>query len=315
MGSRRFPTRGTPARRAGKDYSTTRRFAERINVTAAATSAHAPCLAIARRCAAVATLWRALAVRLKQTTNRPRRSPPPSPSPGRDKLGGVGFRLAFLVSSSEPLDWLTAMCYSPAMSHSVESHLQLQITEYDQLIRRFIPRYDEMLDEAVYLIRDTVGDTGKLVDLGIGTGALAERIIRAIPKAQIIGIDADAQMLEEAARRLSPDRTELRLQDFFSDLTTTHNAYNSCLYFIEDAMFEETESNQKRKCLAAHLVSAGFAEAEAFYHLQSWRKEDTYFALETELELLRKAGFSECDVAWRYGPMAVIVGKKPTWNI
>lgn len=51
------------------------------------------------------------------------------------------------------------------MSHSVESHLQLQITEYDQLIRRFIPRYDEMLDEAVYLIRDTVGDTGKLVDL------------------------------------------------------------------------------------------------------------------------------------------------------
>ena len=101
------------------------------------------------------------------------------------------------------------------MSHSVESHLQLQITEYDQLIRRFIPRYDEMLDEAVYLIRDTVGDTGKLVDLGIGTGALAERLINAIPKAQIIGIDADAKMLEEAARRLSPDRTELRFQDFF----------------------------------------------------------------------------------------------------
>jgi hypothetical protein len=82
------------------------------------------------------------------------------------------------------------------------------------------------------------------------------------------------------------------------------------LFLNADAMFDETESNQKRKRWAAHLISAGFAEAEAFYHLQSWRKEDTYFGLETELKLLRKAGFTDCDVAWRYGPMAVIVGKK-----
>jgi tRNA (cmo5U34)-methyltransferase len=231
------------------------------------------------------------------------------------------------------------MCYSPAMSHSVESHLQLQITEYDHLIRRFIPRYDEMLDESVYLIRETVGDTGKLVDLGIGTGALAERMIKAIPKVQIIGIDADAKMLEEAARRLSADRTELRLQDFFSELPTAQNAFFAALalhhiphssrkqalyqkiydgllpgglFLNADAMFDETESNQKRKRWAAHLVSAGFAEAEAFYHLQSWRKEDTYFGIETELELLRNAGFTDLDVAWRYGPMAVTVGKKPS---
>jgi len=59
-------------------------------------------------------------------------------------------------------------------------------------------------------------------------------------------------------------------------------------------------------------LSAGFLEAEALDHLQSWRKEDYYFGLETELKLLRKAGFSDCDVAWRYGPMAVMVGKKPT---
>jgi tRNA (cmo5U34)-methyltransferase len=243
------------------------------------------------------------------------------------------------MSSSERFDWLPAMCYPPAMSHSVESHLQLQITEYDHLIRRFIPRYDEMLDESVYLIRETVGDTAKLVDLGIGTGALAERMIKAIPKAQIIGIDADAKMLEEAARRLSAERTELRLQDFLSELPTAQNAFFAALalhhvphlsrkqalyqkiydgllpgglFLNADAMFDEKESNQKRKRWAAHLVSAGFAEAEAFYHLQSWRKEDTYFGIETELELLRNAGFTGLDVAWRYGPMAVTVGKKPS---
>lgn len=227
------------------------------------------------------------------------------------------------------------------MSHSVESHLQLQVTEYDELIRRFIPRYDEMLDEAVYLIRDSVVSTGKFVDLGIGTGSLTERVIKAIPNAQIIGIDADPKMLEEAARRLSSnqDRIKLRLQDFFSELPAAQNAYFAALalhhvpnlsqkqtlyqniyhallpgglFLNADAMFDESNSNEKRKRWVAHLVSAGFAEAEAFDHLQSWRKEDNYFGLETELALLRKTGFSDCDVAWRYGPVAVIVGKKPT---
>jgi tRNA (cmo5U34)-methyltransferase len=226
------------------------------------------------------------------------------------------------------------------MPHSVESHLQLQVAEYDELIRRFIPRYDEMLDEAVHFIRDSIVDTGKLVDLGIGTGSLTERVIKAIPKAQIIGIDTDPKMLEEAARRLSSiqNRIELRLQDFFSELPPAQNAYFAALalhhvpnlsvkqtlyqkiydallpgglFLNADAMFDESDSNQKRKRWAAHLVSAGFLEAEALDHLQSWRKEDYYFGLETELKLLRKAGFTDCDVAWRYGPMAVMVGKKP----
>ena len=228
------------------------------------------------------------------------------------------------------------------MSHSVQSHLQLQVTEYDESIRRFIPRYHEMLDEAVYLIRDTVGKRGKLVDLGIGTGALTERMIKAIPKAQIIGIDADAKMLEEAARRLSSDQIELRLQDFLLELPVAQNAFVAALalhhvpnfrlkqtlyqkihdgllpgglFLNADAMFDERDSDRKRKRWATHLVSTGFTEAEAFHHLESWRKEDHYFGLETELELLRKAGFRDCDVAWRYGPMAVIVGKKPTRNL
>ena len=33
------------------------------------------------------------------------------------------------------------------MAHSVESHLRLDIAQYDELIRRFIPGYDEMLNE------------------------------------------------------------------------------------------------------------------------------------------------------------------------
>jgi tRNA (cmo5U34)-methyltransferase len=225
------------------------------------------------------------------------------------------------------------------MSHSVESHLQLQVAEYDELIRRFIPRYDEMLDEVVYLVRGFIADSGEFVELGIGTGSLSERIIKAIPEARIVGIDADPKMLEEAARRLSShqDRVRLRLQDFFSELPAAQNAYFAALalhhipslslkqtlyqkiydalvpgglFLNADAMFDDWNSNQNRKRWAAHLVSAGFGETEALDHLQSWKKEDNYFGVETELQLMNKAGFSHCDVAWRYGPMAVTVGKK-----
>lgn len=223
------------------------------------------------------------------------------------------------------------------MSHSVESHLRLQVTEYDELIRRFIPRYDEMLDEVVRVIRDSTGSLGRFVDLGIGTGSLAERVLKAIPEAQVIGIDADPKMLEEAARRLGPKNAQidLRLQDFSSELPTAQNAYFAALalhhvldlsakqalyrkiydallpgglFVNADAMFNESKEIRNR--WAGHLVSSGFSETEAFNHLESWKKEDYYPGLQNELVLLQRAGFVDCDVVWRYGPMAVIVGKK-----
>ena len=222
------------------------------------------------------------------------------------------------------------------MSHSVQSHLQVEVSEYDVQIRRFIPRYDEMLDEVARLIADETREMAKpqFVDLGIGTGSLSERILGAVPQAQVIGIDADPKMLEEAAGRLSRN-CELRLQDFFSELPTAQNAYFAALalhhvlspsskqalyrkiydalrpgglFVNADAMFDE--SAQMRRRWTNHLISSGFVEAEASSHIQSWRKEDNYFGLQIELELLRKAGFSARDVVWRYGPMAVITGIK-----
>ena len=41
-----------------------------------------------------------------------------------------------------------------------------------------------------------------MVDLGTGSGALAQRILKVRPKARLIGIDADASMLAAATRRL-----------------------------------------------------------------------------------------------------------------
>jgi tRNA (cmo5U34)-methyltransferase len=229
------------------------------------------------------------------------------------------------------------------MSHSVESHLRLDIAEYDELIRRFIPGYDEMLNElADYLAFHLVERERPLVlDLGTGTGSLAALVLKRIPKASVIGIDTDPAMIVEARKRLAdllPRVTHL-LGDFFGplphgsdacmaslalhhirELTEKRRLYRKILgalgpdgiFVNADAMFAENGPLQSwmRSAWTRHLAARGFSAAEVESHFQQWSTEDRYFDVRTELHLLHEAGFSNLEVVWRRGPMAVIAGHK-----
>src|SRR5207247_1042073 len=74
-----------------------------------------------------------------------------------------------------------------------------RLVEYDARIRTFIPDYEEMLASAGACVPR---DARTIVDLGIGTGALAARCLLRARRAIVVGVDADAAMLELAARRL-----------------------------------------------------------------------------------------------------------------
>jgi tRNA (cmo5U34)-methyltransferase len=229
------------------------------------------------------------------------------------------------------------------MSHSVESHLRLDIVEYDELIRRFIPGYDEMLNElADYLAFHLVERERPLVlDLGTGTGSLAALVLKRMPKANVIGIDTDPAMIVEARKRLAdllPRVTHL-LGDFFGplphgsdacmaslalhhvrELTEKRRLYRKILgalgphgiYVNADAMFAENGPLESwmRSAWTKHLVACGFSEAEVESHFRQWSTEDRYFDVRTELHLLHEAGFSNLEVVWRRGPMAVVAGHK-----
>jgi len=75
---------------------------------------------------------------------------------------------------------------------SVASHLGIRLEEYDARIRTFIPDYDTMLEVAGSLVPPR---TRRILDLGIGTGALSAQCLRQAPGARIVGIDADPEVL------------------------------------------------------------------------------------------------------------------------
>src|SRR4029450_9938556 len=87
----------------------------------------------------------------------------------------------------------------------VASHLGIDLREYDARIRTFIPDYEAMLQAAAATLRTAARTRAPfVVDLGIGTGALAEACLKTLPRARFAGIDEDEGMLAAARARLGP---------------------------------------------------------------------------------------------------------------
>ena len=87
------------------------------------------------------------------------------------------------------------------MSHVVRKHLRLESDAYDAAIRTFIPGYEEALTRAA---SEIAGVHPTLVlDLGTGTGALAEALLAHDRAGAVEALDIDPEMLAQARLRLT----------------------------------------------------------------------------------------------------------------
>ena len=221
----------------------------------------------------------------------------------------------------------------PATAMGVAAHLGIELAEYDFRIRTFIPAYDEMLNAAAALVPP---HARTLVDLGTGTGALAARCLQQAPAARIIGIDADADILALAARRLGTRAVLIRGSFLRSSLPSCDAAVASFalhhvrtktakakLYsriyaalrpggvFVSVDCHPSSNPAQARRQLRAwksHLLRS-YAPAQAAALLESWSHEDVYVPLESELRLMEQVNFA-VEVLWRKGAFAVLMGKR-----
>ena len=223
------------------------------------------------------------------------------------------------------------------MSHSVRRHLRVEIEAYDETIRAFIPAYEEMLARAADAVAET--NPKKVIDLGGGTGALAQAVLQRCKGATVELIDADAEMLDQARERLAPfaARVQYTVRAFqgplpacdaavaslalhhvptLAEKRTIFSAIHAALrpggvFVNADATMPADPSVRQAEyaAWAAHLVSCGIAADRAYSHFEEWADEDTYFPVEDELAALTDAGFDPACL-WRVAPVTVIKATK-----
>jgi tRNA (cmo5U34)-methyltransferase len=212
---------------------------------------------------------------------------------------------------------------------SVASHLGIDLADYDERIRAFIPNYDAMLDAAAAAVP---AHARTILDLGTGTGALAARCLARLPAARIVGVDEDAGMLDAARHRLGSRATLLhnsfaraalpRCDAIVTSLALHHirtKAAKAALYRRLRAALRPKGmliaadchpaaaaaiAKQQRQEWVAHLRESHSARAaDALF--TAWAKEDVYVPLSAEIELLQRGGFAT-DLIWRHGSFAVV---------
>ena len=223
------------------------------------------------------------------------------------------------------------------MSHSVRRHLRVEVDAYDEIIRRFIPGYETLLDAAARAIAAV--RPGLVLDLGAGTGALSEAMLGHDAVGTVELVDVDPEMLDQARVRLERfgSRARFREQSFLDRLSACDAVGASlALHHIPEMRDKRALYRRIRASLrpggvfvnadavmpsdpegreagyaswAAHMVSRGIPEERAWQHFAEWAEEDTYQPIEQELAAMAAAGFT-AGIAWHEGPMAVLVGQR-----
>jgi trans-aconitate methyltransferase len=216
------------------------------------------------------------------------------------------------------------------------AHLGIKPGQYDRMIATLIPHYSELIDAAAAAVDAIARTAPAVVDLGTGSGALAQRILRVRPKSRVMGIDADATMLAAATRRLEGniqtiednfERIPIPRCDVVSASFALHHVptgrrkgalYKRCFASLRpggmlvsaDCCLAASATLQKRNRQAwlDHLKK-NYSPKKAENFLRTWAKEDVYFTLDREIELLNDAGFA-VEVTWRKDSFAVVVGLK-----
>ena len=215
----------------------------------------------------------------------------------------------------------------------VAAHLGIDLVEYDERIRTFIPFYEEMLDVAAEAVPRRAR---AIVDLGTGTGALAARCVEKATKAHVFGIDSDAGILAAAAGRLQkrgsflcanfvgtplPD-CDVVVASFALHHVRTRGAKKTLFKRIRHALrrggsfisvdchpaADRDIAQEQHDAWKAHLEK-WYDKKQAASLLKAWSHEDVYVPLDAEIELMEKAGFA-VEILWRKGAFAVLVGKK-----
>src|SRR5262245_24592695 len=209
------------------------------------------------------------------------------------------------------------------------------VESYDSLIRRAVPRYDEMTDR---LMDSLPRAAPSILELGCGTGNLTLRLVERFSNASITTVDAAPEMTAITAHRAGKRVTTIT--ERFEELDFKPGAFNlvtSCMSLhhvrdigvlyraiarwltpdgavrIADQVLGATDELQRlywdRWLEFCHLP--GHCTEEEIRSLEDHAAaHDHYVPLAEHSRLLSAAGFARLDCVWRNWMYTVIAAEK-----
>lgn len=222
------------------------------------------------------------------------------------------------------------------VSGTASDYFASMIEEYDSLIRRAVPAYDEMMDVTLEYIPD---DPRSGLELGCGTGNFTLALAARFPASRWTVVDASDEMVELTRARLAAESAPAavecvvgRFEEIGFD-AASFDLVTSCisLHHVADkaALFERLRPMLRSGgtlCFSDQLTGAtgrtagrhwarwlehcrspGHCTKEEVDHLiEHSLAHDHYESLGAYEEHLRRAGFVDIDCVWRDGMWAVI---------
>jgi tRNA (cmo5U34)-methyltransferase len=213
------------------------------------------------------------------------------------------------------------------------------VESYDSLIRRAVPRYDEMLERLIeYLPRRA----GSVLELGCGTGNLSLVLARRYPQARFTFIDAAPEMLLTTSARLEAKHPRVArdatfLETRFEQLDGVSDQFDLVVSSI--SLHHVKDKGTLYRAVRERLQPAGtfrFSDqirgATQELHDINWERwlefcrqpgnctedeiqslldhaeaHDHYTALPEQFRLLTDAGFRELDCVWRNWIWGIVI--------
>ena len=225
-------------------------------------------------------------------------------------------------------------------AEKIKIHFNSEEIDYDICAKNVVPRNEELHNIIVNTIHHDKDSKIKILDLGVGTGMGAWKILSEFPNAHLTGIDFSSKMLKRCRERLSVFKNRVLLieadfnkTDFpekYDIIVSAVAIHNSKLEKQKKLIFKVYESLNENGI----FINGDFIKSKSehinlklreFYEkylreklkgteLKTWLhhafEEDKPIELETHLDWLEEAGFRKIECVWRYMNLAVYYGIK-----
>jgi tRNA (cmo5U34)-methyltransferase len=222
---------------------------------------------------------------------------------------------------------------------TVKSHFEAEAEEFDKIILKLIPYYAEMINALVLSIPFKKDEQINVIDLGCGTGTVAQKIKNTFPNSKISCLDIAENMIKLAQKKLGED-INCHISNFYeftfdkkydvivSSLALHHlaNDEDKIMFYkkIYNALTDNGVFYNADVVLGSnsHLQDLYMAKWKIFMEknvlldeienkwIVKYKSEDRPTSLINHINWLKDIGYKNIDVVWKYYNYCVYGGYK-----